>query len=267
MSDTASELRSPTERAGLVRGSEILRALVAKELKVKYKRSVLGFFWSLITPLALTGIYLFVFVYIYQIPKKDYIIILLSGLLPWNFFNMTILAATSCLVDNGPLIRKVYFPRVLLPLATVFSNLFNFLIALLMLVAVVIISGRPVWTQLHWLILAVVLQTVLCAGLAQFLSISDVYFRDIQQLISILILVLFFATPIVYEFADVPQGFAPFIIANPLTPIMEMYRAALVHTRPPQLWMVGLGVGQVAVVWAVGQWLFSRLSPNLAKEV
>lgn len=267
MSEVTADLRSPTERAGLVKGSEILRALVTKELKVKYKRSVLGIFWSLITPVALTGIYLFVFIYIYQVPKKDYIIILLSGLLPWNFFNMSILAATPCLVENGPLIRKVYFPRVLLPLATVLSNLFNFLIALSILVVMVAVSGRPVWAQLHWLVLAVVLQTALCAGLAQFLSISNVYFRDIQQLITILMLVLFFATPIVYEFGDVPEPFSSFIIANPLTPIMEMYRAALVHARSPQLWMVGLGVGQVGAVLALGQWMFRRLSPNLAKEV
>lgn len=261
------EMRSPTERAGLVRTSEILRALVTKELKVKYKRSVLGFFWSLLTPLALTAVYLFVFIYVYEVDKKDYILFLLSGLLPWNYFNMSILAATPNLVENGPLIRKVFFPRALLPISTVLSNLFNFLIALGLLLVVVVVAGKPALANLHWLFAAILVETLLCIGLAMFLSISNVYLRDIQQLISILTLVLFFSTPLVYSFSDVPAQFQPIIAANPLTAVMETYRAALITGDPPDLWLLGLGLAETTIVLLAGLLLFKRLSPNLAKEV
>lgn len=262
----AAELLPPTRRSS-VRQRELLSALVLKELKVKYKRSVLGVFWSLLTPIALTGIYLFVFVYVYKVPKPDFVLLLLSGLLPWNYFNISSIAATLSLVDSGPLIRKVYFPRHLLPISIVFSNLFNLLVGLVVLVVFLAFAGRPVWGQLHWLLFAVFLETFLLMGLALFLSISNVYFRDIQQLISILILTLFFATPVVYELSDVPQVFRNILLINPMTPVMEIYRSALFHARSPDLGLVMLGVVQAAGISVLGYGVFRRYSPFLAKEV
>ncbi len=257
----------PPDRRGLVSSGELLRALVAKELKVKYKRSALGFAWSLITPLALTAIYLFVFIHVYKVPKQDFVLFLLTGLLPWNYFNMAVLAATVSVVENGPLIRKVFFPRILLPVATVASNLINFLMGLGVLMVILIIAGRPIWTQLHWLIAAVALQTVLLVGLSLILSIGNVYFRDIQQIISILMLVVFFGTPVVYELGQVPAAFKPVILANPLTAVMEIYRSALFLTTPPDLGVVALGLAESLLILVLGLLLFSRLSPHLAKEV
>lgn len=266
MSETDFEL-SPPNRRGLAGSGEILRALVQKELKVKYKRSALGFFWSLITPVALTGIYLFVFIYVYHVPQKDFILFLLSGLLPWNYFNMSVLAATTSLVDNGPLIRKVYFQRLLLPLSSVFANLINFLMGLLILMAIVAISGKPLWTQLHWLFIAVIMETVLLTGISLILSVGNVYFRDIQQIISILMLVIFFATPVVYPLEKVPARFRPFIEANPMTAVVEVYRAALFKIGMPDLRVVAVGLVEILFICLLGIVVFRRTSSQLAKEV
>jgi homopolymeric O-antigen transport system permease protein len=261
-----AELRPPSSWR-LVGVWELLRALVTKELKVKYKRSMLGFFWSLLTPIALTGIYLFVFIYVYKVPKQHFILFLLSGLLPWNYFNMSILAATTSIIDNGSAVRKVSFPRVLLPMSTVVANLINYSMGLLVLTAVMVLAGRPVWLRLHWLLLAVILETMLCFGVAMILSIGNVYFRDIQQLISILTLVLFFGTPVVYQLSQVPSGFRPFILANPLSAIMEMYRAAFFESGPPGARLLALACAETLALFVAGYLLFRKIAPNLAKEV
>lgn len=257
----------PPGKRSLVGAGEILRALVSKELKVKYKRSVLGFFWSLVTPLALTGIYLFVFVYVYRVPQKDFILFLLSGLLPWQYFNTGLVAATNSIIDNAPMVRKVYFPRVLVPASTVASNLINFLMGLGLLIVIVLATGRPLWLYLHWLILAVLLETMLCFGAGLALCVWNVYLRDIRQIINILLLVLFFATPIVYDLTLVPERFRLLLLANPLTSIMHLYRAALFESSNPGASVVLLGIAQAALVLAFGWLTFHRYSPELPKEI
>jgi lipopolysaccharide transport system permease protein len=266
MASDTKELQLPGTRS-LVGWTELLRALVLKELKVKYKRSLLGFFWSLVTPIALTGVYLFVFIYVYKVPQKDFILFLLSGLLPWNFFNMSLLSATNSIVENGPIIRKLYFPRLLVPLSAVFANLITLLFAMGLFSVVLMLTGRPLWTHLHLLVLAIVLETLLVSGLALSLSVWNVYLRDIQQLISIVITVVFFATPVVYDLSRVPSRFKPFILANPMAAILELFRAALFTGRMPSASVVLLGIGEIVGLMALGLIVFQRLGPHLAKEV
>lgn len=267
MSIKSQALAPPTSRR-LVRPIEVLWALVTKELKVKYKRSVLGFAWSLVTPLALAAIYLFVFVHVYQVPRKDFVLFLLVGLLPWNYFNLSVLSATTSLVENGPLIRKVYFPRFLLPCSNVLANLINFLAGMGLLIILLVMRGRPVWISLHWLIAAIVVETILCFGVALFLSITNVHFRDIGQLISIIILVLFFATPIVYDLSDIDQDlFRTILLMNPLTGIIQTYRSALYQPSVPNLGHFGLAIAETFLIFGLGALVFWRFSREVAKEV
>jgi ABC-2 type transport system permease protein len=244
-----------------------LYAFVAKQLKVKYKRSVLGFLWSFLLPILLTGVYLFVFIYVYKVPKRDFVLFLLSGLLPWQFFNTAILATTSTFVENGSLIRKVYFPRIFLPISAVLANFVTFLAGLCILEVILILRGEPVWSQLHWLVLAMLLQVALAIACGTILGTGNVYFRDIAQLVSILLTVLFFATPIVYELNQVPEAFRPVILANPLSGIMEIYRAAFLQSSPPEPQVIGLAVVETAVLLAVAYVLFRKMSPEMAKEL
>lgn len=238
-----------------------------KELKVKYKRSVLGFFWSLITPVALTGIYLFVFIYVYRVPKSDFSLFLLTGLLPWHYFNLGLISATNSIIDNAPLVRKVFFPRILLPVSTVFANLLNFLFGLALLFIWLMASGRPIWLTLHWLLLAIVMETALCIGISLALSVWNVFLRDIRQIINLFIMVLFFATPIVYEFSEVPSRFRWVILANPLAAVMELYRAALFTVEAPDPFVTLVGLAEIALVAVFGYAVFRRTAPGIAREV
>lgn len=260
------ELQPPYKRR-LVTEWGVLYALVVKQLKVKYKRSVLGFLWSFLLPILLAGVYLFVFVHVYKVPKPNFVLFLLSGLLPWQFFNTAIIASTGSFVENGSLIRKVYFPRVFLPLSAVLANLINLLGGIAILAVILLWRGEHLWTQLHWLILAIVLETSLAVACGLILATGNVYFRDIEQLVSLLATVLFFATPVVYELSQVPDAFRPFILANPLSGIMEIYRTAFLQSSAPESTVIGYAMLEIGLLLAIAYSIFRKVSPEIAKEV
>lgn len=246
---------------------DALRELVRKDLKLKYKRSVLGFLWSLLTPVALMCIYLFVFGRVFDAPQRDYALFLLCGLVPWHFFSLGLLAATNSILVESALIRRINFPRALVPAASVLANLIHFLVALACLLVLVAAMGRSPWLELHWLGLAVVLETALCLGVGLALSVWNVRLRDIGQLMAIFVVVLFFATPVVYELSQVPDAYRPLSLANPLTMIMETYRSALFEGPGPETGPLLISIGETALLLTFGYWLFSRRSPELVKEL
>ena len=238
-----------------------------KELKLKYKRSLLGFLWSLLTPVALMVVYLFVFGRVFDAPQSDFALFLLCGLVPWHYLNLALIAATNSLVGERHLISRIGFPRFLVPVSSVMANLAHFLVALSGLLIAVVAAGRQPWLELHWLAVAIVLETTLCLGLTLALSVWNVRLRDVGQLMSIFAIVLFFATPVVYELSQVPDAYRPLALANPLTMIMESYRAALFEGALPEAAPMLLCVGEIAAVLALGCWSFSRRAANLAKEL
>ena len=246
---------------------DALRELVRKELKIKYKRSLLGFLWSLLTPVALMAVYLFVFGRVFDAPQSDFALFLLCGLVPWHFFNLALIGATNSVLAERHLIRRINFPRFLVPVSSVVANLAHFTVALVGLLIAVTAAGRAPWLHVHWLALAVVLETAFCLGLTLALSVWNVRLRDVGQLMSIFALVAFFATPVVYELSQVPDAYRPLALANPLTMIMESYRAALYEGPVPDMGPMMLSVGEIALVLAFGCWAFSRRSPNLPKEL
>jgi len=263
---SARDLRPPG-RQRLVHWSELLIALARKDLKIRYKRSVLGFLWSILNPVLLTGIYLFVFIYVYKVKQPDFVLFLLSGLLPWQFFNMTILEAPNSMVNNAPLIRKFAFPKGLIPLASVLANLANFILIISLFSVVVTVLRRPIWQHIHWVILAIIIETILAIGCCLILSIANVYLRDVRYIISFLTMVAFFATPIVYPLTRVPNKFRPVILANPMTSIISLYRAGFYHSKPPEPLLIGLCLLETLAILGLGLLVFKRFAPTLAKEV
>ena len=246
---------------------EALEVLVVRYLKLKYKRSVLGFLWSLLTPLALMGIYLFVFGRVFDAPQRDFGLFLLAGLVPWQFFNVAVLGGTFCLVGERELLRRLNFPPVLVPFSAVLAHLLHLFIALACLVVVVALAGRAEWSNLGWLVLAVTLQTALCLGLALALSIWNVRLRDVGYLMPPFLVVLFFATPVVYELSQVPDAYRALTLSNPLSMIMEAYRAALLGGPEPAAGHMLLSAGETALVAGLGYAIFTRSSRGLPKEL
>ena len=264
---------------------ELTINLTLRELRGKYKRSVLGWTWSLINPLATVLIYSLVFAFFLKIepPVGDpsgldnFALFLLCGLLVWNFLSSTINESMGALLGNGNLIKKVYFPREVLVIATVAALVVSFLIELSVLLVILAFFGNAtavLWTPV--LLVLVATQTVFVLGIGLVLSVANVYFRDMKHLIAILLQALFYTAPIVYPLYLVPNEATVFGWEIPLRTLYELnpvvafigcYRDVLYDLRFPPLGDFLYIVTWAAASLAIGLWVFSRLDGRLAEEV
>jgi ABC-type polysaccharide/polyol phosphate export permease len=254
---------------------ELLWNLTLRELRTKYRRSFLGWTWSLINPLATMAIFTFIFVVVFdaQAPVgdpsglKSYPLYLLAGLIPWNFFAGSVATAMTTIVANGTLVRKVYFPREALVFATVASMLVSLLIELAILSVVFLFAGNMV---LPWIPVALVLTVVLAAfttGLALLLAALYVFFRDLSHLWAILSQAWFYLTPIVYPISLVPERLEPFLELNPMTLFAGAYRDLLYNLRFPPLDQLAYLVVISGAMLAVGLTVFRRSAYRFAEEL
>ena len=226
-------------RAKLVdlwRARELLRQFVAKELKVRYKNSVLGFVWSLLTPALMTVVFSVIFATVLRIPVDDFAAFFLPGYLAWQFFQNSVQGSISAVVGNGALIKKVYFPREILPLSIVLSQVVHFLLALLAVSPYLMwVRGwQPILLHLPAVLFGVVVLTVFTSGVAMLLAGANVPFRDLQELIVVMMMVWFYATPVIYPLAlvaNIPSTvgrLASAVISwNPMTWFIRLFREPL----------------------------------------
>ncbi len=251
----------------------LLATLVARELKARYRGSLLGFFWSLINPLLLLAVYTFVFSVVFA-PRTagadPYALFLVSGLFPWIWLSTSLLEGTVSLQVNAGLIRKAVFPAELLPAVAVAANLAHFLLAL-PIVAAALIVGRALgyavggWAALL-LPLVVTLELPLVLGLALGLAALNVHFKDVRDILGNLLTFLFFLTPVLYPLAAVGwRGLRVLVRANPFTPFTLAYQDVLFRgaVPAPALWLQMAAVSLIA--WAAGAWLFDRLRDTLVE--
>lgn len=247
---------------------ELLIALVIKELKVKYKNSALGFFWSLLNPLLQMLVFTFIFSFVFRAGVKDFPIFFLTGFLPWNFFAFSLTRATASIIENANLIKKVYFPREIIPLSIILANLVNFALELLVLFVFLIIYGYNFLPFFPLLLFAIVLEVLMMSGFSFALASSTVYFRDLQQLINILLMVWFYGTAVIYPINMVPAvGQVLVKYVNPVTSLIMLYREALYNLNFPHLSVVLYATATSVFIFVAGYWLFSKLSASFAKEV
>lgn len=217
---------------------ELAENLVIRDLKVRYKNSVLGFLWSLLNPLLLMLVFTVVFTIMLPnlaIPKFP--VFVLCALLPWNFFNTSVLGGTTSIVSNGHLIKKVYFPREILPIAMVLSNFVNLLLALPVLFALIVFFRVPLNVSLVYLPLIMIVQVAFTIGMALILATLDVFYRDTGVIMEVIMQAWFFLTPVFYPVSLLPEwkvvrGIALPIrrltyILNPMASIIASYRSVL----------------------------------------
>ncbi len=252
---------------------ELIYSLTKKELKVKYRGSVLGFLWSLLNPILVMVVYSFVFAIIMRLGVEEYAIFLISALLGHNFLANSVSFGASSIVANGNLVNKIYFPREILPLSIVFANLVNFLFELIALFIVLTILGYKFYMFLYLLPLIIFIQFFLVAGSTLLVSALNVFFRDLQHLISIILMVWFFATPIIYPLDMVPETFRSILYFNPMTVFVIMYRNIFYHVKytegfgfPPTPFII-YAVGVSLLVFFVGYFVFKKLEPRFAEEI
>jgi ABC-type polysaccharide/polyol phosphate export permease len=264
--------------------NELLLNLTLRELRGKFKRSTLGWLWSVINPITSIVVYSFVFGIFFEAepPVGDpsglhsYAFFLVCGLLPWTFLSNGLGGATGSVVANEGLVKKVFFPRWVLPAASTLSWLTSFLVEMLVLAVILAIAGNVVLLWVPLVLVVVLLQFAFVLGLGLALSALNTYFRDIQHFLAILLNVWFYATPVIYPIDLPPEEtqvlgitvpIRALIEANPMTSFVDAYRALLYDLRAPSAgtWLAILGWSTLAMV--VGTLVFRRLEPRLAEEL
>jgi ABC-type polysaccharide/polyol phosphate export permease len=257
----------------LLRYRALIQSLVARELKARYRGSVLGFFWSFVNPLLSLLIYTFVFTVVMPGVRpqayEPYALFMFCGILPWTWFSSSLLEASNVLIAGGNLIRKVLFPAEVLPLVTVLSGLVHFGLGLPILVAFLLYYQVPVEPiDLIWFPLIVAIQLVLTAGLALLVSALTVHFRDVRDLLQNLLTLWFFATPIIYPYFAAPPDVQRLLDLNPFTHLAVAYQEVLFIPGPfTAAWRVGVAASIAVVTFAIGYFVFDRLRDTLAEEV
>jgi ABC-type polysaccharide/polyol phosphate export permease len=251
----------------------LIQSLVARELKARYRGSVLGFFWSFINPLLLLLIYSFVFTYV--IPARapghePYALFMFCGILPWTWFSASLLESSNVLIAGGNLIKKVLFPAEILPIVSVLANMVHFFLGLPILGAFLLYYGRPLnLPELAWFPLVVFVQLVLTLGLALVLSALTVHFRDVRDLLSNLLTFWFFATPIIYPMLEVTSPTARALLnMNPFTHLAISYQEILFYEGPfgHWKWLIAL-LAAASGLFLAGYFVFDRLRDSFAEEV
>ena len=258
--------------AKLLRYRGLIQSLVARDLKARYRGSVLGFFWSFVNPLLLLVVYSFVFSTIMPNTTKEiqpYALFMFCGLLPWTWFSSSLSESTGSLIAGGNLIKKVLFPAEILPIVSVLTNMVNFFLGLFILVPSLIYFGRlHLSFDLLWFPVAVLVQLVFTLALALALSSLTVHFRDIRDLLANILTLWFFATPIIYSWQqDNVRRYKRIFDLNPFTHLAISYQETLFYGMVGHWrWLLAVGFASM-LLFLAGYWLFDRLRDSFAEAV
>jgi lipopolysaccharide transport system permease protein len=249
--DRSAQIRSVrATAASVLHYRQLIRSLVAKDLKLKYRGSVLGFVWSLLNPLLMLAVYTFAFSFIMMDASRPagFVFLLLVAILPWSFFVGSLVMSTGAIVDSAGLLKSVLFPHAVLPIASVMFNFAQYVLTASVLIPVMFIVYRVPLTPMVLLFpVFLLLQLIFIIGLALALSASAARLRDTRHLLDIALQVLFWLTPIIYSFeSQVPTRFRSLLLLSPMSSFIVAYQRVLYYGVWP-----GLEVTVVAVVYAM----------------
>lgn len=246
---------------------EFLKSNVKKDIRGKYKGSFLGVLWSFVNPLLSVIIYAIVFHYIMRFQIDNYLIYLIAGIIPWTFFTTSITSGMNSIIFNADIIKKVYFPRVILPISSVTSALVNFLISCIIIVIFALISGVGIGYSLLFLPVVALIQYIFTLGIVFILSAVEIYVRDIEHIINFFVGMLFYVTPILYTPDFVPENFSFLLKLNPLSYLIEAYHSIFYYKQIPNLTDLGIVFVLSAFIFTLGYMIFNKLQKGFAEEV
>lgn len=246
---------------------ELLKTNVKKEIRGKYKNSFLGVLWSFLNPLLQIVVYAIVFPLILRNTEENYVIFLCCGLIPWTFFTTAISRSAFTFIENGNIVKKVYFPREILPLSVVTSETVNFIISTIIIIGFVIFGGLGISQYIIFYPLVLIAQYLLLLAISLIVSSISVYIRDLQHLIGVVLQMLFYATPIVYSAETIPQEFAWILRLNPMTYIINGYRDIFYNQTMLELKPILILIAGCLLACVVGYLIFNKLQKGFAEQL
>lgn len=246
---------------------QLLKSNVRKEIRGKYKGSFLGVLWSFVNPLLTTLVYAIVFPFILKNAQDHYTTFIVIAVLPWNWFTTVISQGTSTILINGNILKKVYFPREILPISINVSGLINFLVSCLIIGIFLICSRIGFSWYILFLPLIILVQFILLQGIIFITSSINVYVRDLEYIMNFLIAMLFYGTPVLYSMNMFPEKIQTILRLNPMTTIIESYRDIFFYQQMPDFISLGLVFIFSLVILFIGVKVFDKLEKGFAEEL
>lgn len=246
----------------------MLVSMVRRDLRGRYKGSILGFLWTFISPLLQLVVYTLVFSNFIRMGIKNYQLFLFVTLIPWIFFSNSVMSSTTSILYNSSLVTKIYFPREIMPISVVTGNLINMCYSFIIVFGVVLFYQHNINVYL-WLLLPLIaiIEYVLAIGVAFIVSSLTVYFRDLEHVMGIVLLAWQFLTPVMYPETLVPEKYMTYFLLNPMTPIIMSYRDILYYGRTPEYATLFSALAFSISIFFIGFFVFEKLKRNFAEEL
>lgn len=236
----------------------LLSELIARDIKIKYRKSVLGVLWTLLNPLFMMIILSIVFMNLFRFDIEYFPVYLLSGQLIFNFYSESTNTSMSAIMDNGPLIKKIYVPKYLFVLSRVSSSTINLLASFTALICVMLAMR----VELHYMVLLAPIPLffliVFSLGVGLILSAITVKFRDVMHLYSVFVTALMYLTPVIYPMSILPEWLEPIVRLNPITNILQMFRNVMLYNTLPDLMSIAMAIVECAVMLSLGLYVFYK---------
>lgn len=253
--------------AKILNYKELLVNLVIKDLKVRYRGAVLGYMWSLLNPILMMLVYTFIFSFIVRIEVENYPVFLLCALLPWSFFSTSLTVASASIVDNFNLINKVYFPREIFPISVILSNLLHLIISMTILIVFLLFTQANLGFSILVLPLVVLAHVIFTIGLSLLLSCLTVFYRDIKHILEVVVMIWFYATPIIYPLSMVPEQFQIFFDLNPMVWLISIYRSILFYGESPAFSVLFTTYLISFLMLFLGHYIFQKYDKQIPKAI
>jgi ABC-2 type transport system permease protein len=246
---------------------DMISMLVRRELRGRYKASMLGFFWTFLNPLLQLGVYTLVFSTVMRMNVDKYYLFLFVALIPWLFMATSVQSGSSCIISQKDMVSKIFFPRQVLPIACVTTCFVNMLLCFIVVFIVLGLTIGLNFAVLPYLIPVMLIEYILALGLAFLVSAVTVFFRDMEHILGIFVMVWQFLTPVIYPVEYVPERIMPLFSLNPMTSVIIAYQDILYFKSAPDLKTMLLALGMGVVFLAVGWIVFSKLQRRFAEEL
>lgn len=251
----------------IYRYRHMLTTLVKQDINGRYKGSIFGFLWTLLNPLFMLLVYSIVFQFVFKSDIENYSIYLFICLMPWNAFSNMIAVGTTCVSNNASILKKVYFPREVLPLSVIISNTIQYFFSVIIIFIALLVSGVGITWHALLLPLVVLVQITFAFGIVLMLSAANVYVRDVQYMMSPIMMIWMYASPILYSITMVPEQWLWLYKLNPMVTILQGYQSILYNQTLPDFKALGIVFAISLGICVIGYLVFNKLQKRFAEEV